>query len=107
MNEITRGERAKAVLEDELFKEAVDTVQKSILDDFSNSDPEVLQRLQQITGRDSLGMILDGIMACYVEMNLSIVEIIARGADLVGVQIDVEKVLSELDMAPAPGLPGL
>lgn len=38
--EITRGTKAKAILDDALFKESVEMVQQSILDEFASTAPE-------------------------------------------------------------------
>lgn len=37
--EIARGQKAKGILEDPMYREAVETVQKGIFDDFAAVDP--------------------------------------------------------------------
>lgn len=45
-NDISRGVKAKAILEDEMFREAVEAVQKSIFDEFAEIEPSDVAKLQ-------------------------------------------------------------
>lgn len=44
--EMTRGAQARAILEHDLFKESVETIQRSILDAFASADPADKDGLQ-------------------------------------------------------------
>lgn len=44
--DIARGQQARRILEDDLFKDAVAKVQQSVFDDFANTDPLEVEALR-------------------------------------------------------------